>query len=321
MSIEKVNRAGEIKKFLQLIDLKESFSIKGERGIGKSKFIKFITSDQNLHQQYLSKNCLVCLLDIKTVYKKTPENLIQAVTNALDPKLSTQDLNTALKCISKMLKQYDLIYIVLDDFESLNGTPKEVSGIIRVIRDEFKHQVCFVYVFVNESLLDKRLLSILDTAGYSLELKRLNSTQMEATIHEFENRYNIKLSQQELQQCINSADGIPLKARNLVIAKALEGELPNDENFDQTKLLQKLELTMTKNEFLVFKKLLSNDNAVVTKDEIAQTLSPESEGLGVSDAAISQIIKRIRKALVRSEVPIKIETKRGVGYYIVTKKV
>ncbi|EKD99821.1 MAG: hypothetical protein ACD_22C00170G0002 [uncultured bacterium] len=73
---------------------------------------------------------------------------------------------------------------------------------------------------------------------------------------------------------------------------------------------------MTKNEYLVYKELYKNPGDLVNKETVSCILSPESEGLGVSDMAMDQTIKRIRDKLESIKSPYKIITRRGVGYFL-----
>lgn len=90
-----------------------------------------------------------------------------------------------------------------------------------------------------------------------------------------------------------------------------------DGSFGELRDLQKI---MTKNEYLFFQELFINFDSIVSRDTLANLLSPESSGEGVSNEAIDQIISRVRRVLKAHKLPYAIYNRRGVGYYLNRKK-
>jgi DNA-binding response OmpR family regulator len=87
-------------------------------------------------------------------------------------------------------------------------------------------------------------------------------------------------------------------------------------DIDKTQVLEESLLFLTKNEYLILKSLLNSSSLFIEKESIACILSPKSGGIGVSDAAISQAVKRLRTKLKSNNIKITIRTKRGFGYII-----
>lgn len=72
---------------------------------------------------------------------------------------------------------------------------------------------------------------------------------------------------------------------------------------------------LTNSEYKLFKALVHNCGSILDRTTIAELLSPESSGNGVSNEAIDQLICRLRKSL-STYGAVKIHTKTGGGYFI-----
>jgi hypothetical protein len=77
------------------------------------------------------------------------------------------------------------------------------------------------------------------------------------------------------------------------------------------------ELQLTAKEFLALRALYERGEALVTKEDLAQTVWPEYQG-GVGDYNIEQVISRLRRKLEpQPERPRHLLTVRGLGYRLV----
>lgn len=75
------------------------------------------------------------------------------------------------------------------------------------------------------------------------------------------------------------------------------------------------ELVLTKNEMIIFQLLLSNQNRIVTRDELMTTLWDNDEF--VNDNALTVNISRLRGKLAEFDYPDAIETRKKQGYCLI----
>lgn len=75
------------------------------------------------------------------------------------------------------------------------------------------------------------------------------------------------------------------------------------------------EVTLTKNEMIIFNYLLNNKDRIVTRDEIMTALWNNDEY--INDNALTVNISRLRAKLKELEPSEIIETRKGIGYILV----
>lgn len=91
-----------------------------------------------------------------------------------------------------------------------------------------------------------------------------------------------------------------------------------DFTFDISKGIiknDKSEITLTKNEIIIFSLLLNNKNRIVSKDEIMTDLWNNDEY--VNENALTVNISRLRSKLADMGYTNIIETRKGIGYRII----
>ena len=87
--------------------------------------------------------------------------------------------------------------------------------------------------------------------------------------------------------------------------------------FDITKGMIKkahLEITLTKNEIIIFSYLLNNQNRIVSRDELMTSLWDNAEY--VNENALTVNISRLRNKLKEIGYPEVIKTRKGMGYIL-----
>ena len=72
------------------------------------------------------------------------------------------------------------------------------------------------------------------------------------------------------------------------------------------------ELTLTKNEMIIFQLLLNNRQCIVTRDELMTDLWDNNEF--INDNALTVNISRLRNKLQNFGLENRIETRKGQGY-------
>ena len=305
---QSILRERETRKFFELVKLKESFQVVGGIGMGKSKFLREVdeknTSDSKL-----------IYFDLNQLYKKDLQTFVEIFSKVLHCKEnSILDIE---KKIEEYLSSYKTLYILFDDIEVMNDCDKEVINTIRSLRDNFKYKLCYVFGFRTGQEPDIRLAQLLTMAPYRLKLEALDEEEMKKTIQYLAARYNLKINKKETEQIIKLSKGSPSNCKKLLLKKHLGEDLIITDTDKGEKILEKAIMEMSKSEYLVFKSLIESKGKLVEKDNIAEILSPKSHGSGVSDAAISQIVKRVREACEENAINVIIKTKRGMGYYLV----
>ena len=74
------------------------------------------------------------------------------------------------------------------------------------------------------------------------------------------------------------------------------------------------EITLTKNEMIIFSYLLNNKERIVTRDELMTTLWNNDEY--INDNALTVNISRLRTKLKELSEEEMIETRKGLGYIL-----
>lgn len=300
-------REEDFQKVRNLIQLEESFNIAGSEGVGKSRFLRHLAY-QTSFANSLNKQVLICYIDLRNI----SDNLLEGINS----ELKKYDIKS-LDELSSVFENYKCIYIIFDESMLLLRYPTSEINKLRAIRDTFKYQLNFIFAFNNMSELPYEYKSLLGIAKYTIDLKPLKEKDMLATINYILDGYEFKLTQAEKAEIVIQAGGYPGKARELILNKLLgNSEFNSKVVLDREKLLESSLYFLTKNEYLVFKAMLEKPNYFIEKDDIAEIISPTSEGIGVSDTSIAQLIRRLRKKLSQHNANVKIKTKRGFGYLL-----
>jgi len=317
------------KKISHLCKTGEGFRVPAESGMGKSKYFRYITTSKTIKAQYFS-NVTLYYLDLNRVYTNTTEQLIKCICKILGCKNSTGE--GIEKKINLDLSKSDKVYIILDQAENLNEFDKQAVRFLRSLRDTNKGKLAFVLSYEKETGLNKTNLNyLLEISPIEVSFGPLKKEESIVTTINLAKNLNMQITDTEVEQVVTVVKGYPRIIRQILTQK-LSGISIKDAILSiqkpvesQRSVLNKegnsidtIEKNMTKNEQIVLKEMLKSNGAVVKRDELAVLLSPESQGGGVSNEAIDQIVSRIRKALKKLKLPYSVVTARGIGYYVET---
>lgn len=215
---------------------------------------------------------------------------------------------------------------VLDEFDLNFGN--SFALFLRGLRSKYKDRICYIFGLKTIEQL-KNVEKDLDflIGKNILEIGPLNFSDFSFAASDIAKTLNIKLNLNEIKSLYHKTDGLISDAR-----KELQ-ILSQKKNYATLAYKEKKELvfklgeivflekvityTFTKSEEQILKRLLGEKGKLITKDELAKVLSPKTEGEGVSDESIDQVIHRLRKKLNNLETTTRIETITGRGYMIV----
>jgi len=320
------------KKLKRIILTKESFRIESKTGLGKSKYLRNIVKNPKFNNSFLKPNKIkMFYIDCNRFYKKSTKQFIKIFGNALLGKN-----NPKLTNIEDFLRKTDYtIYFFFDEASLLANMEEGVLNILTALMGSFKNIFNIVLISQNFNFLEKpQFLYIKKQTVLTLKFTPQNKKQINNTINDFCIKFNIRLNKKQVEYLAKKSKGSPLVVKQTLL-KVLEGlSLQKALNQRKTKIepkkylefeknqkttkqnLREYQKFLTRNEYLFLEKLISNIGLIVTRDELAYVLSPQSQGEGVSNEAIDQIISRLRKDLKKINKNIIIKNKRGVGYYI-----
>lgn len=319
-------RLDTTKRISQVCKTGESFRVPAFSGTGKSKYFRYITTSKTVQSQHFSDITLY-YIDLNRVYSSNTEQLIRYIGKVLGCKATGVDIE---KQVEKEVKNGKKVYLILDQAENLNEFDKQTARFLRSLRDIFKGKFAYILSYEMETKLDPiKLNYLLEISPIEIKFDLLTDMEAKETCEKLAKTLNLKLSKEEIQSVVNVANGFPKTIKQLLTQRLAGVELEqaiknisaikpeNTKGKDKKEnYIDIIEKNMTKSEQLIFKELLKSEGAVAKRDELAAILSPESEGEGVSNEAIDQVISRIRKALKKLDLPYSIITARGIGYYV-----
>ncbi len=315
--------------FVRIMKSGESFRFTSESGMGKSKYLRYISASKTIYSRFFSKDKIkLVYIDLNGVYRRNAEDLILQFNKALGIKESLPDSDRLMAEVFKVLEEYEKIYFLVDQAEILSGFSDEAIHLLRSWRDTYKNKMSYVFSFEKGLPIDQmKLRYLLNITYIDIYFRALNLEESHACVMQEVAKMGINISNDEKLKIIELANGVPREIKRLVSdlfsgkelrALEIQDKPIETPNFPQQEdLLEVAQRSLTKNEYLFFSKLCSmKDNRVLHRDEIANIISPESSGAGVSNEAIDQLVSRTRKALSLINPDIEIKTKRGLGYYI-----
>lgn len=303
----------------------ESFRLTGKSGVGKSNYLRYLCSDGEIYKKYFeSSNVKLFYLDLNRLHKATTKELISEICRVLDIKPTISSLKDFL---SNSQHQDKNIYLCIDHFENIQEYEKGTVTFLRALRDEFKSSLSFILSYDLTQELDKqRLYKLFEIAAVQMEIGNLDKKETEQNIRFTAKKYEVDITDEEVEKMVEASGGYPRFIKQLLSHKVAGVDIDkaiiniqnlnmgidkNDDYFLDTAIKN-----MTKAEYMFFEEMYYKKDKVIVRDRFAHILSPESEGQGVSNEAIDQVVSRLRKKMEQLKFPFHIKTQRGIGYYM-----
>lgn len=326
----------------ELITKGISFKIEGESGVGKSKYLRYLTTSPTIQNEYWEPNNIkICYIDLNLLYQNTTEAIMETIKQKLE-----MTLNVAIT-------KFNHICLVIDHAERLLEFEEKTIRYLRALIYENHHKLQYIFAYEVGFKAQLEKIKYIETISPTkMVLGPLNRQETVENIIASAKNLGLTLSNKQINEIADATGGFAKSIKQILdelkIGKDLTRVLvnlkqanqnlqntPNLQNSLETKsidagglqttaqivdgtntLLSAIIRHCTKKEYLVFKAVYEKKGEIVTKDQIAEILSPDSNGDGVSDESIDQLISRLRKSIRQANLTIQIKTKRGVGYYI-----
>jgi hypothetical protein len=314
------------KNIIKFLLTGESFRVTGKSGVGKSKYLRFLAHHNVIKKEYLDPNNIeIYYTDLNRIYKKDIKQLCTEISKEL--RLEDTKLPALEKFIQKKSEKGKIVYIIIDHSELLQDFGDSTVKIIRSVRDKFKYTLGFIFSYENGIEINKtKMKELLDISPVEIEIENLTPLETKENIEFYAKDLGVDISENEMVKMVEASNGFPkyikqflsYKIANINIDKAIiniqnlnRGIDKNDDYF-----LEKAIKNMTKAEYMFFEEMYHRKDKVIVRDRFAELLSPGSNGEGVSNEAIDQVISRLRKKLKNLIFPFKVKTQRGIGYYM-----
>lgn len=295
----KVFREGDIKNLKPFLLKAEGINLTAQRSLGKSRFLKHLTE----HAEFRGKITFV-YLDLKLALDTTLKYLLNLVCNGLNIPAEEWALYSK---IDKVTTNNKKIYILIDNCDMLDKFDLNAINYLRALRDKYKYILAYVLAHPSDAGLSSKLTTLSEICQIKYELQPLDDENMKKTILDMAKVLNVKAPGNKINQIIKDSHGFPAEAKKLLAELAIPNHVRNKH------YIQKI---LTKNEIIVYELLLSRKGEIITRDEIATILNPKTQGSGVSNMAIDQMLSRIRKKIRTEGYETEIKSKKGIGYFI-----
>lgn len=315
------------RKLIPLLEQGISFKIEGLPGVGKSKYLRHLCSSEHLQTKYFSKPSIKFFyIDLNLLFTGDTEQLANLISEKLEIKKSSPKI--VEEKIGELLKTYNLVYFIIDHAEQLLEFDQSAIRYIRAVRDMYKYKMGIILAHeAGVNFNTDKMKHLNDITSLEFTLEPFTHEEAIENLKHFAKAQNMTLSGEDLELLAKATKGYAKHIRQLLnemmvgksAKEAIEITRPVNIVHDSggiDALLDKAMKNLTKSEFLVFKELYLAHGKVVTRDQLATVLNPETEGLGVSNESIDQIVSRVRKALAEAGIEIDIKTKRGIGYFV-----
>lgn len=298
-----------------LVSAKESVVVIAQKGYGLSRLLRFIT-----YGRYPSKPNSA----IKFIYV----NLLDFVSKSVDSIIEYLNLQLLEK------SKAETLCIIIDEL----GVDEQTETLLRLlkgfrVKDRYNNISFIIGLSVNNES-DFKITAppsyVEDLVGSNiLRLPPLSQSDFFKVAEEMLSRFGLIMSRDEVGELYIKTKGVPSELRSILQNKFKEKFLSEadqqsisayDLELENGHILcngQRIDLELTKAEEGFVKLLIEKRGEVVNRDELGYILSPESEGTGVSNESVDQVIYRLRKKLIGFGCHEKIETYVGKGYGLV----
>jgi len=305
----------------------ESFRITGKSGSGKSKYLRYFCKSPSVKARYLTPNKIkVFYVDSNRVFDKNTKNLFKEINRTL--KIKGETVEDFENYVEKQVNKGVITYIILDHAENLRYYSNTTSRTLRSIRDKFKYKLAYILAHEKGVEFDTdKIKHLLEISSVEIEIPLLTEKETRENIIYYAKTRNIDINEGEVDQITEVSGGLPKYIKQILTYKMAGVEIGkaivNVQKLNASStasgkdyFLEKAVKNMTKLEYKFFEFLYKNPSKVIRRDAFAASISPKSDGSGVSNESIDQIISRLRKKLTDLKMPFKIKTQRGIGYYL-----
>lgn len=318
-------RCETTKEIVKLISTGQIILITAQSGSGKSKYLRYLSSSKKVFKQYFQDFVhSIYYIDLNCAYKHSTEEVEKLLTEAIGTHM--HESKTLEERLQEATKGGKKVYFIIDHLENLDFFDESTPRFLRALRDKFKYKVGYILSYkVDENTKIEKLNQLLTATPYKISLPKLSKEDSLKVLKNELSRYRVKITPKEITELLNSCDGVGRKIRDAVVSLSMGSKLSEvlkkEDIAPQTNLQNKndtsnLHTSLTKNEYLVYTKIHDAEGNIVTRDAIASLLCPKSEGLGVSNESIDQLISRLRKKLQIVKPEIRIVNKKGFGFYL-----
>ena len=299
---------------IELTKVKESVVVVAQKGYGLSRLLRFIT-----YGDYPSKPASV----IKLIYLNLLDFTAKGVESII---LHLNDHLIARK------KGESLCFII--DELGLDKQTETLLMLLKGFRVKDRNNISFIIGLSLNNESDFKIINppsyITDLVGSNVfRLPPLSQLDFFKVAEEMISRFGLMMTRDQIGQLYIKTRGVPSELRSILQNKFKEKFLSeSDEIVAPTYDLEltnghilckynRIDIELTKAEEVFLRLIIEKRGEVVSRDELGNLLSPESDGTGVSNESIDQVIYRLRKKLVKMGCKEKIETYVGRGYGLV----
>jgi len=309
--LHKDYRIKETTKIRKLIGIGECFEIYSPVGMGKSRYLRHI-ADNNI-----VSDTKLFYIDLNSTFTKDIHPFLKILAQTIDAV--SPKAEAILQKFKDYLKDYKQVYLIFDHAEELEKLEKdEIIKFLKYVRDSLEKKLGYIVATEKEK---HKLSELLRIADIKVTFGPLDKSEYINLINHFEKTNKEKFTTEEVEILWEYSKGTPKLIKTGLSYKLLKFDFTelvkkSDKSVNNDEILNLAHKTLTNNEFKVFEEMYQNIGKVITRDRIANILSPQSEGAGVSNEAIDQIVSRLRKRVKALNIDINVINKRGVGYYI-----
>jgi DNA-binding winged helix-turn-helix (wHTH) protein len=300
-----------VKYLVGLVSVQESVVVIAERGYGLSRLLRFIT-----YGHYPVKP----LATIQLIYL----NMLDFTATSASSFISHLS-----QYLDKKKKEESLCFVI--DELNLDEQTETYFKLLTGFRGKDRTHISFIIGISINTQKDFDIKTppnyIEDLVGTSIfRLPPLSQSDFFKVAEEMTARFGLIMTRKEIEGLYIKTKGVPSELRFTLQDKFREKFLGETEQTEVTEYQLQLEsghilcgeeridLELTKAEEGFLKLIIEKRGEVVHRDELGGVLSPESDGTGVSNESIDQLIYRLRKKLVKLGCKEKIETYTGRGY-------
>jgi len=298
-----------------LTKARESVVVVAIKGYGLSRMLRFIT-----YGNYPAKSNLQ---NTKLVY-----------INLLD--FTSKSIHTFISYLNEHLneiKNNKHLCFIIDELGVDNKT-EDLFRLLKGFRGKNTGYISFIIGLSVDKNTDFNISSpkeyITDLVDSNIiRLPPLSQVDFYKVAEEMIARFGLIMTRKDIARLYEQTKGVPSELRAILQNKFKEKFLGKVEQAEfQVHELElenghilcnkeRIDLELTKAEEAFLALLIENRGEVVSRDQLSVLLSPDSDGLGVSNESIDQVIYRLRKKLIKFKCKEEIQTYTGKGYGLI----